>query len=240
MPKSRVELTRATATPWPRTYCFAHAGGDARKFGGWQSALSGVTELVAVTPTERHTIEDICDHAAAAIARDSDGPCVLFGHSLGALIAFEVARRLDPGPVHLIASGCAAPARLPTARMTRMSTMDGQRFAHAVQRYGGLHPDVLADPDLQEVMLPAVLADFVLVANYHYRPAPPLAARLSLVNGIEDATIQAEDLREWSRESVAKPELHWSAGGHFYFESHPADAVEVIRRAAGDVHCEII
>jgi surfactin synthase thioesterase subunit len=124
--------------------------------------------------------------------------------------------------------------------MTRMSTLRGQRFADAVQRYGGLHPDVLADPDLQEIMLPAVLADFVLVANYQYRSAPPLAAQLSLVNGIEDATIHAEDLREWSRESVTKPASHWSAGGHFYFESHPSDAIEVIRRAAEDVHCEII
>lgn len=240
MPNLRVELTRARTSSWPRTYCLAHAGGDARKFVEWQESLADVTELVAVTPAGKDGIDDTCDRVAEAIAQDSGQPFVLFGHSLGALIAFEVARRLDTGPCHLIASGCAAPSKLPSPRMTWMATLEGQRFAEAVEQYGGLHPDVLADPDLQEIMLPAVRADFELVAGYQYRAGQPLPLKISLINGREDPHIQPEDLVGWSRESVADPEFYWSVGGHFYFADRPEDAIDVIRRAASDVHCEII
>jgi surfactin synthase thioesterase subunit len=236
----RVELTRATASPWPRTYCFAHAGGDARKFVEWQDALAGVTEIVAVTPVGETAIDHVCDRVAEALSRDSDEPFVLFGHSLGALIAFEVARRLDAGPCHLIASGCAAPSKLPTPRMTWMATLEGQRFAEAVEQYGGLHPDVLADPDLQEIMLPAVHTDFELVAGYRYRTTRPLPIKISLINGRDDPNIQPGDLADWSRESVTEPEFRWSAGGHFYFVDRPEDAIDVIQGAVDEVHCEII
>jgi surfactin synthase thioesterase subunit len=235
-----IDLTRNVASTWPRTYCFAHAGGDARNFVGWQDALLGVTELVAVTPTQRTTIEDLCDRAAAMIATDSEGPFLLFGHSLGALVAFEVARRLGNRPGHLIASGCAAPSRLPTRRMIEMANLEGQRFAEAVKFYGGLNPEILADPDLQEIMLPAVLADFGLVAGYQYRPASPLPFGISLINGTGDPSIRQRDLAEWSRESVTAPHIDWVDGGHFYFEDHPEMATDVIQRAARDLYYELI
>ncbi|MGP8303448.1 thioesterase II family protein [Streptomyces inhibens] len=234
------DMARSVPSGWPRTYCFAHAGGRAQAFVGWQEALAGVTALVAVTPPERIGIETVCDQIAERIAAHRTGPFLLFGHSLGALIAFEVARRLGDRPAHLIASGCVAPALHPTPRMVEVAGLDGQSLTEAVALYGGMRPEIVADPELQDFILPDVRADFRMVAKYRYRPAVALPFGISLVNGVDDPMVRHDDLADWSRECVIEPEMHWSEGGHFYFEQHPEAVTDVIRRAAEALPVELI
>jgi surfactin synthase thioesterase subunit len=238
--ESWFEMARAAPSEWPRTYCFAHAGGRAQAFVEWQEALAGVTALVAVAPHERMGIEVLCDEVAERIAAQDNGPFLLFGHSLGALIAFEVGRRLGDRPAHLIASGCVAPSLHPTARMVEVAGLEGQSLADAVALYGGLRPEILDDPELQEFILPDVRDDFRMVAEYRYRTAAPVPFGISLVNGVDDALVPREDLADWSRECAAEPETHWAEGGHFYFERHPEAVTELIRRAAEALSVEII
>jgi len=235
-------LTMARTMPpeWPRTYCFAHAGGRAQAFVEWQEALVGVTALVAVTPLERTDIDALCDQAAELIAAQRSGPFLLFGHSLGALIAFEVARRLGDRPAHLIASGCVAPSLHPTPRMVEVAGLDGQRLTEALAVYGGLRPEILADPELQEFILPDIQDDFRMIAEYRYDPAVALPFGISLVNGLDDPLVGRDDLKGWSRECVGVPDTHWSEGGHFYFERSPDVVIEVIRRAAQALSAELI
>lgn len=234
------DTARAVPSGRPRTYCFAHAGGRAQAFVEWQEAVAEVTALVAVTPPERTGIDTVCDQAAELIAAQRTGPFLLFGHSLGALIAFEVGRRLDDRPAHLIASGCVAPSLHPTPRMVEVAGLDGQGLTDALAVYGGLRPEILADPELQEFILPDVRADFRMVAEYLYRPAPALPFGVSLVNGTDDPLVRSEDLADWSRECIGEPETYWSEGGHFYFEQHPEAVTEVIRRAAEALPAELI
>jgi surfactin synthase thioesterase subunit len=238
--ESWFEMARAVPSGWPRTYCFAHAGGRAQAFIEWQDALAGVTALVAVTPPERIGIDAVCDRIAERIAAHQAGPFLLFGHSLGALIAFEVGRRLGDRPAHLIASGCVAPSLHPTPRMVEVAGLDGRRLTEAVALYGGLRPEILADPELQEFILPDVRADFEMVAEYRYRPAPPVPFGISLVNGSDDPLVSPADLADWSRESTTEPGVHWAEGGHFYFERHPEAVTDVIRRAAEALPVELI
>jgi surfactin synthase thioesterase subunit len=234
------DMARAVPAGWPRTYCFAHAGGRAQAFFEWQEALAGVTALVGVTPPERTGIDTVCDQAAELIATQNAEPFLLFGHSLGALIAFEVARRLGDRPAHLIASGCVAPSLHPTPRMVEVAGLDGQGLTDALAVYGGIRPEILADPELQEFILPDVRADFKMVAEYQYRSTAALSCGVSLINGVDDPLVRPDDLAGWTSECVEEPEAHWSEGGHFYFEGHPEAVTEVIRRAVEGLPVELI
>src|SRR6185312_16125229 len=160
------------------------------------------------------------DGAAAAIRAAADGrPMYLFGHSLGALVAFEVARQLAdlPDLRHLVASGCSAPELLPSKRLRAIAELEGREFAEAICFFGGLTPEVAADEDVRALLLPGLTADFRMAVGYEYRPAAQLTVPLSLINGRQDPHIGPAQLVPWRHESAA-PVHHWADGGHFYFE----------------------
>ncbi|WP_184350219.1 alpha/beta fold hydrolase [Streptomyces olivoverticillatus] len=231
--------------PAARIFCFAHAGGNPRTFLGWQDALGDEAQIVAMCPPGRghrykeaapSGMAEFADSAAEAIAAAADRPVLLFGHSFGAVMAFEVARRLGDLPQlrRLIASGCSAPSLLPTQRVVDTAKLEGREFTEAVQFFGGLPPEVVANEDLQELLLPALRADFRMVADYRYRPAAPLTVPVSLVNGREDPHIKEAGLRPWQQECAGESAYHWAEGGHFYFDDRPEAVTDVLRSAVRD------
>jgi surfactin synthase thioesterase subunit len=220
-------------------FCFPHAGGDPRAFLDWQPGIGNAAAVVAVgMPGRGHLlgqvapagIAELADGVAGAIAEAADRPVYLFGHSLGALIAFEVARRLGGLPAlrHLVASGCAAPSLVPAPDIVRVAELEGRAFAEAVAFLGGLPPELLADPELSELLLPVLRADARLVAGYRYRPAAPLPIGVSLINGINDPLVDDAALQPWQRECIRPPACHWVAGGHFFFARKPQAVVDVL------------
>ncbi|HEX6870347.1 MAG TPA: alpha/beta fold hydrolase [Micromonosporaceae bacterium] len=231
----------------PSVYCFAHAGGNPREFLKWQADLAGQADLVAIAmPGRAHRFReaaprDLDEYAGAAAraiaATAGDAPFYLFGHSLGALVAFEVARRLagTTGLRHLIASGSAAPSLLPSERVKHAATLEGREFAEAIRFFGGLPTEVIGLEDLHALLLANVQVDFRLVASYRYRPAPPLPIGISLLNGADDPHVSAAGLDPWSAESQLPVRQHWSPGGHFYFEDRPRAVCDLISEiVAGD------
>jgi surfactin synthase thioesterase subunit len=205
----------------------------------WQSRLRVPAEIVAVCPPGRGhrlaepapgSVAELADGAAEAIAAIGDHPVYLFGHSLGAVVAFEVARRLRGLPVlrHLIASGCAAPALLPSQRVVEAARLEGRVFAQAVGFFGGLPPEIVAAEELHDILLPGVQADFRMVARYQYRPARPLPIGLTVINGREDPHVGEAMLQRWADEVSVPPVYHWTDGGHFYFESRPQVVTDVL------------
>jgi surfactin synthase thioesterase subunit len=237
-----------------RVFCFPHAGGTLRTFLGWQPALGADAQILAVCrPGREHradepapTFAEYVDGATAAIraACESDArPVYLFGHSLGALVAFEVTRRLADLPElrHLVASGCSAPSLLPSKRVRDIAKLEGREFAEAIGFFGGLPPEVVADEELQEVLLPGLVADFHLAVGYRYAPGPPLPVNVSLINGLEDPHVGPEQIEPWRDEVREPPVRHWAAGGHFYFEEHPGAVTDVLRDLVrADQHVELI
>jgi surfactin synthase thioesterase subunit len=253
-------LLPGTARPArsPLIFCFPHAGGDPRDFLSWQPDLGDTAQVVPMAmPGRGHrlgeaapaTITELADSAAAAVAATADRPAYLAGHSLGALLAFEVARRLRDLPAlrHLVASGCAAPALQPSPRVVAAAGLDGPDFADAVRDLGGFPPILDAEPELARLVLPALQADARLLAGYRYQAAAPLPFGISLVNGVHDPDIDDDALRPWSRECLRPPACHWAAGGHFYLTGRPRAVIDVISavlRADGDAgaahHVELI
>ncbi|MFF5706519.1 thioesterase II family protein [Streptomyces sp. NPDC012794] len=241
-------ISENDAVPGPstRVFCFPHAGGNPRTFLGWQPGMADDAQVLAVCPPGRgHRFREpapaslaaLADGSAAAIAltATADGrPFLLFGHSFGAVLAFEVARRLDGvrGFAGLVVSGCGAPSLLPTPRVVEAARLDGRAFTEAVGFFGGLPPEVLEDEAVQELLLPHLKADFRMVAGYRYRPGTPLAVPVTLLNGTEDPHVSAAALDAWSRECAAPPDRHWTDGGHFYFEDRPDAVTSVLRPLA--------
>jgi surfactin synthase thioesterase subunit len=248
-------MTRDTGTrPDARIFCFPHAGGNVRTFLGWQPALADDAQILAVCrPGREHrahepapTIEEFVDGATEAIraaCADDDRPVHLFGHSLGALVAFEVTRRLADLPElrHLVASGCSAPSLLPSKRVLAIAGLTGREFAEAIGFFGGLPPEVIADEELHEVLLPSLIADFRMAVGYRYQAGPPLPVNVSLINGREDPHVGVEQLEPWRGEVAQAPDYHWVDGGHFYFEKRPEAVTDLLRTLVrADQHVELI
>lgn len=243
-----------TAAGLARIFCFPHAGGSPRVFGDWQARLSEDAEIIGICrPGREHrsaepapAIGELIDGAAAAItaATEADGrPVYLFGHSLGALIAFEVCRRLS-GPAavrHLVVSGCAAPSLLPSQRVRDIAKLTGAEFAQAIGFFGGLPAEVIADEDVRDLLLPGLIADFRMAVGYRYQPGPPLPVAATLVIGRDDPHVRPEQTEPWSSEFRWPPDCHWVDGGHFYFEQSPAAVIEILRSVVrADEHVELI
>ncbi len=245
---------RGDGTPDASVFCFPHAGGGTRTFLDWQPALADDAQVFAVCrPGREHraaeaapTIEEYVQGAADAIRsfdRADGRPIYLFGHSLGALVAFEVTRRLAdlPNLRHLVASGCSAPSLLPSRRVQGISRLTGREFAEAIAFFGGLSPKVVADEELQELLLPGLVADFRMAVGYRYQPGPPLPVGLSLIVGREDPHVGPEQVEPWRREVAEPPACHWVDGGHFYFEGRPDPATELLADLVrADQHVELI
>lgn len=238
----------------PRIFCFPYAGGSPRAFLDWQAALGEEAEIVAVCrPGREHraaepapSIGEYIAGAAAAITAvtEADGrPFSLFGHSFGALIAFEACRALPAhtAPRHFVASGCSAPSLLPSQRVTEIAKLTGKEFAEAVGFFGGLPADVIADEELRDLLLPGVIADFTMAVGYHYQPGPRLSAPATLVVGRDDPHVKQAQVEPWEQEFTWPPDQHWVDGGHFYFESQPALATGILRSLLhADQHTELI
>lgn len=248
-------ISRGGAAPGsPRIFCFPHAGGSPRAFLDWQAHLGEDAEIVAVCrPGREHraaepapTITELADGAAAAIAAVTEAdarPFLLFGHSLGALIAFEVCHRLPGGvlPRQFVASGCSAPPLLPSQRVKDIATLTGAEFAEAIGFFGGLAPEVIADPDLRDLLLPGLIADFRMAVGYRYQRRPRLAVPATVVVGREDPHVKTAQAGPWEEEFTWPPDRHWVAGGHFYFDPDPGAVTGILRElVAADQHVELI
>ncbi|EPX56774.1 thioesterase [Cystobacter fuscus DSM 2262] len=166
---------------------------------------------------------------------DFTPPFVLFGHSLGALTAFEVVRELAvqgrPLPERLIVSAYAAPHLPRTA--SNLHALPDASLARAIdERYGAIPQHVMADPELLALLLPAFRADFTLLETYRYRPGSPLTVPLEVFGGDRDA-VSLEKLELWREHTTSDFRLHRFAGGHFYFRENPRALIEVLGAVLG-------
>jgi surfactin synthase thioesterase subunit len=227
-------------TPRPeaaiRLICLPHAGGTAAFFGPWQrSADEGVRHIevhVVQYPGRADRIREAAiDDAAAlaaqvadAVAALADRPMAFFGHSMGALIGYEAARLLARhglGPRHLMVSASPPPGhRDPEDK--KLSTLDDERLVAALGRFGGSDPRLLAMPELLELILPAVRADFRLVERYVHRPVPMLDCPVTAYAGGDDRIAPAQLMQGWSGTTLGPFAARTYPGGHFYLQDRSA------------------
>ncbi|MET3139443.1 surfactin synthase thioesterase subunit [Undibacterium sp. GrIS 1.2] len=217
------------AAPTARLICLPHAGGSPRYFAPWRRNLPPDIDLVVAQYPSREVNVGANDDPAKVATRLADAmselpnlPYVLFGHSLGGLLGFELTRVLQsrglPLPRKLCISACKAPIHLPSPFVRHALTLPEGDFVQFVGTLGGLSPDVLENTEFCDMIRGAMRRDFDLLARYRYRPGPPLAVSMMLLCGDRDGHITREHLLDWRPEALIEPEIHMLTGDHFYLE----------------------
>ena len=229
-----------------RLFCFPHAGGGIATFRDWIRLPPDIDVCAIQMPgRDARSSEPPCSDLpllvkslAEGLAPHLDTPFAFFGHSLGALVAFELTRYLrrhgGPQPAHVIASARRAP-QLPNVDPPTYNLAPDRAFVDALtRRYNGIPAAILAEPELMAMFLPILRADLKMTETYRYPPEELLTIPLTALGGLEDPLVGRADLSAWSGMTVGPFSLHMLAGGHFFLHS-ATDAVLrlVARQLAG-------
>ena len=221
-----------------RLFCFPHAGGGSAVFRPWRAALAPVIQVrpVVLPGRESRLREPPCTAMAQvipplfeALAPCLDRPFAFFGHSMGAVIAYEIARQCaaagQPGPVCLFASARRAP-HLPHRR--RYHDLPDTAFVTAVAALGGMPGEVLDQPELLRLFLPALRADFQLNDTYAPSPGPALRCPVAAYAADTDPEASQEQVAAWADATSGPFRYRTFPGGHFYL-SGSAEILRMIR-----------
>lgn len=218
-----------------RLFCFPYAGGNAFNFMSWQELFDPSIEVCAIQLPGRGSrlaeppfgsMGALLKAVAPVVSGQSDLPFAFFGHSLGALIAFELTRYLGlyglAGPCHLFVSGCQAPRyRSPSRELHRMTDAE---LVEVLQNFESTPPEVLASAELMALVLPTLRADFALAEEYRYRHAPILSVPMSVFAGTRDQNKGPGQVDGWAEETTGQCDVAWFEGSHFFINNQ-RDAV---------------
>jgi medium-chain acyl-[acyl-carrier-protein] hydrolase len=212
-----------------RVFCFPYAGGSSAIFRGWHTALPASAEVMCLQLPGRAGRYNVAPIASLSrltslladhIAPLMQVPCLFFGHSNGALIGYalavELAKRGLPLPQHLVLSAKRPPHLI---RSETTHDLPTPQFIDRLRKLNGTTPEVLADPELLDIVLPVLRADLAMGETYRPEPVPPLPCRVSLMGSTGDAEVPLDELRQWGRYFVQPPALHVFEGDHFFIHS---------------------
>jgi medium-chain acyl-[acyl-carrier-protein] hydrolase len=211
-----------------RLFCLPHAGGSSARFIPWARWLSGQAEVIAVDmPGHGRRLPEplvtewrpLADDMAAIIGAQADGAYAVFGHSLGALVAFEACRILTGRghpPALLVVAGRNGPSAGVPHRP--IHGLPDEEFLSALRRLGGTQDAALDDPELLEMFLPVLRNDMRLAEVYERAPGPPLSCPIAVFAGRHDALTDDFGLLAWKRETTGNFELHLIDGRHFFLD----------------------
>jgi medium-chain acyl-[acyl-carrier-protein] hydrolase len=163
-------------------------------------------------------VRSLVDALVPDVAPLLDAPCAIFGHSLGAIVGFELARalrdRTGVEPVHLFVSACRAPddgdPRKPLHRLTR------PELVRELRRLDGFDPEVLGNDELLDLVLPALRADLAMLDTYRYDAGAPLECPITTFAGMDDTHAPPERVLAWRRHTTTSFTLRAYPGGHFF------------------------
>ncbi len=231
-----------------RLCCFPYAGGRAASFAGWQRRLRPVAEVIPVEYPGRGRrygdrpidsmsllVADLANELQPILSRRF----VFFGHSMGALVSFELTRELRrrgmSQPDLLILSGARAPQ---TRDGEKKSRMTDKEFVEMLKRHGATPPQVLSDEELLSCVLPILRSDFT-ACEYSHNHEEPLNMNFTVFGGTEDDEVQLEHLQGWRVHTHRRTSVSLFPGNHFFVrqaETMVLDAVyrEVLNLLRGD------
>jgi medium-chain acyl-[acyl-carrier-protein] hydrolase len=213
-----------------RLFCFPYAGGGSAVFRQWQEELPPSVEVCPVhlpgrPPRLREPALTQIPPLVRSLARDMrpyfDKPFALFGHSMGALISFEMARllRREYGvePLHLFVSGRSAPQL--GVKEAKTHDLPQPEFIEELRGLNGTPPEVFEHPELLAMMLPLLRADFSVCQTYAYTDEPPLNLPITAFGGLQDTNVSRAELEPWGEQTSESFMLRMIHGDHFFINT---------------------
>jgi medium-chain acyl-[acyl-carrier-protein] hydrolase len=213
-----------------RLFCFPYAGTGASIFRTWSDGLPSDVEVYPVQLPGRGTrlmetpfiqLAPLVQALAHALEPLLDKPFAFFGHSLGALIGFELARQLrrqsGVQPVRLFVSADRAP-QIPH-RDLPIHALPEEKFMAELRRLNGIPGKVLEEAELMQIMLPVLRADFAVYESYAYSTEPPLNCPISTFGGSQDHRVSRGDLEAWRDQTSDSFSLRMFPGDHFFWNT---------------------
>lgn len=225
-----------------RLFCFPYAGAGPVVYRTWADGLPKNVEVISLLYPGRESrlreapfvsIQSLLSALPVEIAPYLDRPFVFYGHSLGGLIAYGLARVLRsqsaPLPAHLFISSRRA-AHLPDPHPPIHGLSDAA-FADAIQqRYNGIPAVIRQDPELEALFLPVLKADFSILDTYQYTPEPAFDFPISAYGGLQDPGVTQEELSAWQHHTTQGFSLQMFPGDHFFIQSQRASLLQAISK----------
>jgi medium-chain acyl-[acyl-carrier-protein] hydrolase len=222
--------------------CFPYAGGGAQLFNSWHRAFDspgGIQVCAVQYPGRGSRVREpaftncgaLVDALVPHLLPLLDKPFAMFGHSMGAIIAFETARRLQEAhslrPERLFVSGRRAP-QIPPQEPPTYNLPDDE-FTEELRRLNGTPVQVLEHPELMQLMIGIIRADFTLTQTYTYVPGPRLTCPFSVFGGLRDNDVTREYLEAWCELTSGGCSLRMFGGDHFFMQTDEAAVLRAIK-----------
>lgn len=224
-----------------RLFCFPYAGGSAGIYRTWPNDLPADIEVCSIQVPRRegrpweplfHRLEPLIQTFTQELVPYFDRPYAFFGHSLGALICFELVRALYregvPGPIHLFVSGHSAPQIRNPCRM--LHQLDDAEFTREIRQLNGTPVEILESEELMTLFLPALRADIAINETYVYTPGLPLPCPISAFGGWQDNMVSHEGLAAWGDQTCGPFSLRMFPGDHFFLHCMQKSLLRALTR----------
>ena len=228
-----------------RLFCLPYAGGSASSFRTWSNSLPLTVEVCPIELPGRGMqmgsvpftqLKPLVGAIAQVLLPYLDKPFALFGHSMGAIVSFELAhllrRRYEQEPLHLFVSGRRAP-QIPPPQPC-IHTLPEPAFLDRLRRFNGTPKAVLENAELMQLLLPTLRADFAVIETYNYAAEPPLDCPITVFGGLQDDEVGLDDLQAWRQHTNACFSLQLFPGDHFFLHSAPELLLQSLARTILD------
>ena len=223
-----------------RLFCFPYAGGGASIYRGWSTRLSMAEVLPVQLPGRETRLKEAPYTNARSLVRAMgrallpylDRPFCFFGHSMGALLAFELAREIRReyalSPRHIFVSGRRAPT---TARQNKIiHNLPEKDFIESLRELNGTLPPALEHLELVQLLLPMLKADFAICETHEYQPEEPLNCSISAFGGLEDTHVRREHMESWREQTTGDFKLRMLPGTHFFVHESQDVLLQILFR----------
>jgi len=229
--KSGILRFRTIPEPLVRLFCFPYAGAGASIFRAWSKEFPAYVDVCGVQPPGKEerfsemparNMAVLLEGLAKSIVSECEIPFVFFGYSMGALLAFELARlfrRMERMGPFLLA---VAASRAPHVQRKRPRAYDlpDEEFLQVIRDLGGTTEDVLTDKEVVRLLFPVLRADFKIVETYRYHDDEPLSIPIVSFHGTKDTYVAIEEHREWQRQTRSGFAEYSVSGDHFFINSN--------------------
>ncbi len=236
-----LHIPRKNKNPRLRLFCFPYSGANASLYYPWADVLPEAIEVCSlqypghgnrVAEPLTNRLSELVEQTISVLKPEINFPYAFFGHSLGALLVFELTRQLQSSgerlPDILIVSGHGAP-QLPDRNPTLHILSDGD-FMDKIVSLGGMDAGVVENRELMDLILPALKTDFEVCETYKFKPGLKLNCPISAYGGLEDPYVTRDELAAWEQQTCRQFLVRMFPGNHFYLNSSRHLLLQTIAR----------